>query len=117
MKELQATAHLTAVERDAFDEYAREFFLDSAGLLALLFARQSRFGDFCEVIRMDDPPKAARATKITVRLKRVSEHRQLSELAKQAGVSLSHAGAALIRREIKERSLEAAVRDSIRVAM
>ena len=105
--EHQATVYLTSTERAAFEAYGRQFFLDAAGLLALLFGREMRVGQFRELILKDIIPDGTRTPKVTARLKN-SEHAALKALALQYDESLSQIGAVLIRSELKDRWLERA---------
>jgi hypothetical protein len=103
--EHQVTSYLTTAEREQFERYARNFFLDAAGLLALLLARETRVGQLCALTKTDTAPQTSRNAKITARLK-AEEHAMLTKMAKDNGVSLSQAGAMLVRAELNVRWLE-----------
>jgi hypothetical protein len=103
--EHQATIYLTAAERDAFELYARKFFLDAAGLLALLFGREMRVERLRELLSKDVAPDGSRTCKITAHL-RGPEHATISTLAVTHGKSLSHIGAVLVRDELRSSWLE-----------
>lgn len=104
----QATVYLTSNERDRFEAYARRFFLDAAGLLALLFARELRVGRLRKLVATDKAPDGSRKPKITARL-RPDDHAALIKMAQAADVSLSYIGAVLVRDELANQWLENAV--------
>lgn len=101
----QITAHITSAERASFEEYARTFHLDAAGLLALLFAREMRVGRLGDLIDKDASPRDIRDTKVTFRLNPTA-HAALLDFVKVSAGSVSLAGAAMIRAELNERLLE-----------
>ncbi len=103
----QANAYLSASEREAFEDYARKFFLDPAGLLALLLARELRVGHMAMLIGRDVVPPARRKAKVTARLT-PQDHAALTKMAEDNLVSLSHACAVLARAELRDQWLERA---------
>jgi hypothetical protein len=106
-RKLQVNAYLTISEQEAFEAYACKFYLDAAGLLALLLARETRVGRLSELIQMDKAPPANRNTKVTARL--IAEvHAELTTLANHHSVSLSRVGAVLVRAELRDNWLEKA---------
>lgn len=105
--EHQATVYLTSTERAAFEAYGRQFFLDAAGLLALLFGREMRVERFRELYPKDVVPDGTRTPKVTARLKE-ADHAALKALALHYDESLSQIGAVLVRAELRDRWLERA---------
>lgn len=103
----QVNTYVTPEERENFELYARNFLLDVAGLLILLFARETRVGQLRALTLTDVAPPASRNAKLSARLK-AEEHAMLTKMAKDNGLSLSKAGAMLVRAELKQRWLEKA---------
>jgi hypothetical protein len=103
----QANAYLSILERQAFVAYAQKFFLDPAGLLALLLARELRLERLAELIKTDEALPSNRAAKVTVRLTS-NDHGVLTKIAGDNSVSLSYACAVLARAELRERWLDQA---------
>lgn len=106
-RDKQINAYLAVSEREAFEAYAQNFYLDAAGLLALLLAREMRVGRLSELIHADVAPPANRDAKVTARL-RCRDHAELTKLAKDNSVSLSQVGALLVRAELRDLWLEKA---------
>ncbi|HET6523188.1 hypothetical protein [Sphingopyxis sp.] len=105
--EYQATVYLTSVERTCFEQYARQFLLDAAGLLALLFGRELRVARLRELIPEDHAPDDARRSKVTAHVDGAA-HAALTALAQAHGKGLSQIGAVLVRAELRDRWLEQA---------
>lgn len=103
----QANAYLSISERQAFVAYAQEFFLDPAGLLALLLVRELRLERLAELIDTDEAPPSNRTAKVTVRLT-PNDHGVLTKIAGDNSVSLSYICAVLARAELRERWLDQA---------
>ena len=107
LRESQVNAYLSVSEREAFEAHACKFFLDAAGLLALLLARETRVGRLSELIQADMAPPANRNAKVTARLT-AEDHAELTTLADHHSVSLSLLGAVLARAELRDNWLEKA---------
>lgn len=101
----QATVYLTSTERADFEFYATQYLLDAAGLIALLFAREIRVGQLCNLISRDVAPDGRRKTKVTAHLKE-TDHASLAALAMEHNESVSQIGAVLVRAELRDRWLE-----------
>lgn len=105
--ECQANIYMNGAEKAAFVSYARNFMLDAAGLLALLFARELRVARLAEIMPKDVVPDGPRKAKVTAHLS-AADHGALAALADEHGESLSHLGAVLVRDELREQWLKQA---------
>jgi hypothetical protein len=96
----QANIYVTSTDRAAFEAYAKQFLLDAAGLLALLFAREMRVGRLRMLISKDVAVSGRRKSKITAHLS-VGDHGLVTALAQRHGRSLSEVGALLVKDELE----------------
>lgn len=103
----QATTYVTPEDRDRFEAYAGKFGLDANNLLHLVWRHELR------VVRLEqlapafqESSRAARAggltSKVTAHLPSVHLKQQIVERARQAGLPVSRAGAALLHEELRE---------------
>ena len=107
----QVTTHATKVERLIFDAYARKFGLDANNLLHILWQRELRFERLHQIDEIfRDPAASSQAggldSKVTAHLGNPDLKPRIKQRAKIAGLSVSRAGAILLREEMSARWLE-----------
>lgn len=110
----QITAHVSAAERGHFEAYARGFGLDAGNLLHLLWQRELRFGRLDQIDgSFQDPGQALKAkgldSKVTAHLTNAALKARIKARASAIGMSVSRAGATLLREEMQLRWLENAL--------
>lgn len=104
-------AHLPKREKQAFSDYAEELGFKASEVAKFLVLRELRLGGLKQVSKMSEERdrRSPNEDKITVHLPSAQVKGYFKEQAKEAGLSESHALAALIRIELYERKLEVAL--------
>lgn len=102
----QVNIYLSGTDREQFSMYAAQFGLDVTALGNLLLARELRVGRLGSL--HSRACEERRGEKITAHMS-AGKRGEFAALAKQLGLSVSEAGALLVRAELSERWLEKTV--------